>query len=141
MHAMKTRTLMTLSMLLSSSAILHMDAQAAQHDSARAAIVAQAASFTAALEHGDAAEAARSFSSDARLSVPGIDGVLEGRQAIEKFWQGALAGGMKSLTLTLRDLEGAGELRIETGTYAAFGANHGELGRGEYLMVWKREDG
>jgi hypothetical protein len=32
-------------------------------------------------------------------------------------------------------------MRIETGTYAAFGANHSELGRGEYLLVWKREDG
>jgi ketosteroid isomerase-like protein len=138
---MKTRTLFTLSILLSSPAILHMGAQAAQRDSARAAIAAQSASFTAALEHGDAAEAARIFSADARLSVPGIDGVLEGRQAIEKFWQGALAGGMKSLTLTPRDLEGSGDPRIETGTYAAFGANRSELGRGEYLLVWKREDG
>jgi hypothetical protein len=48
---------------------------------------------------------------------------------------------MKSLTLTARDLEGVGDLRIETGTYAAFGANHSELGHGEYLLVWKREDG
>src|SRR4030095_12988088 len=88
-----------------------------------------------------AAEAARNFTADARLSVSGIDGVREGRQAIEKFWQGALGAGMKSLTLTPRDLEGNGELRIETGTYAAFGANHSELGRGEYLLVWKREDG
>jgi len=141
MRAMKTSVFFMLSMLLSSAAILHMDAQAAQRDSARAAIEAQSGSFTAALEKGDAAEAAQFFSADARLSVPGIDGVLEGRQAIEKFWQGALADGMKSLTLMPRDLEGPGELRIETGTYAAFGANHSELGRGEYLLVWKREDG
>jgi uncharacterized protein (TIGR02246 family) len=141
MRAMKTHTLIALSILLSSPAILPGDAQAAQRDSARAAIEAQSASFAAALEKGDAAEAARSFTADARLSVPGIGGVLDGRQAIEKFWQGALAGGMKSLTLTTRDLEGPGDLRIETGTYAAFGANHSELGRGEYLLVWKRADG
>jgi ketosteroid isomerase-like protein len=141
MRAMKTRTCFMLSMLLSSPAILHLGAQAAQPDSARAAIAAQSASFTEALEQGEAAAAARIFSADARLSVPGIDGVLEGRQAIEKFWQGALAGGMKSLTLTPRDLEGAGELRVETGTYTAFGANRSELGRGEYLLVWKREEG
>ena len=141
MRAMKTPALITLSMLLSSPAILHMDAQAARPDSARSAIAAQSASLITALENGDAAEAARIFSADARLSVSGIDGVREGRQAIEKFWQGALASGIKSLTLTPRDLEGSGDLRIETGTYAAFGANHGELSRGEYLLVWKREDG
>jgi ketosteroid isomerase-like protein len=141
MRTMKAPTFIALSMLLSCPAILHRDAQAAQHDSARAAIEAQSRSFTAALEKGDAAEAARNFTADAKLSVPGVDGVLEGRQAIEKFWQRALAGGIKSLTLTPRDLEGSGDLRIETGTYAAFGANHSELGRGEYLLVWKHEEG
>lgn len=138
---MKTQTIIALSMLLGSPAILHRDAHAAQRDSARAAIEAQSASFTASLTKGDAAETARSFTADARLSVPGVGSVLDGRPAIEKFWQGALSGGMKSLTLTLRDLEGSGDLRVETGTYAAFGANHSELGRGEYLLVWKREDG
>ena len=141
MRAMKTHTFIALSILLSSPAILHGDAQAAQRDSERTAIEAQSGSFTAALSKGDAAEAARSFTANARLSVPGVGGVLDGRQAIEKFWQGALAGGMKSLTLTIRDLEGSGDMRIETGTYAAFGADKSELGHGEYLMVWKREDG
>jgi len=141
MRAMKTSILLALSFLLITPAVFHADARAAQRDPARAAIAAQSASFTAALEKGDAAEAARLFSAEARLSVPGIGGVLDGREAIEKFWQGALSGGMKSLTLTTRDLEGSGDLRIETGTYSAFGANHGELGRGEYLLVWKREDG
>ncbi len=138
---MKAHTCIALAILLSALTILHRDALAAQRDSARAAIETQSAFFTAALEKADAAEAARNFTADARLSLPGVDGVLEGRQAIEKFWQKALAGGMKSLTLTRRDLEGSGELRIETGTYAAFGANRSELARGEYLLVWKRENG
>jgi ketosteroid isomerase-like protein len=141
MRAMKTPVFFALSMLLCSPAILHRDAQAAPRDPARAAIAAQSGLFAAALAKGDATEAARIFSADARLSVPGVGGVLEGREAIEKFWRGALAGGMKSLTLTPRDLEGRGDLRVETGTYAAFGADRGELGRGEYLLVWKREHG
>jgi uncharacterized protein (TIGR02246 family) len=141
MRAMKAHIFYTLSILLSSQAMLLADAQAVPRDSVRAAIEAQCESFTAALAKGDAAEAARKFTADAKLSVPGVSGVLEGRQAIEKFWQGALAGGMKSLKLTVRDLEGSGDMRIETGTYAAFGANDSEWGRGEYLMVWKREDG
>ncbi len=141
MRAMKKYIVIAQSMLLSSLSILHGDARAAQRDAARGAIEAQSASFTAALEKGDAAEAARFFTANARLSVPYVNGVLEGREAIEKFWQSALAGGMKSLTLTRRDLEGPVDLRIETGTYAALGPNLSELGRGEYLLVWKREDG
>jgi ketosteroid isomerase-like protein len=141
MRAMKTHTLLALSILLSSTAIPHGDTRTAQRDPARTAIEERSAHFMGALEQGDAAEAARCFTTDARLSVPGVGGVLDGRQAIEKFWQGALSGGMKTLTLTPRDLEGSSDMRIETGTYAAFGANHSELGRGEYLLVWKREDG
>jgi ketosteroid isomerase-like protein len=138
---MKTLTVIALSILLSSMALLQGDAHAAQRDSARAAIESQSASFTASLAKGDAAEAARNFTTDARRSIGGVGTVTEGRQAIEKFWERALSGGMKSLTLTRRDLEGSGNLRVETGTYAAFGADHSELGRGEYLFVWKREDG
>jgi hypothetical protein len=100
MRAMKARIFIALSIFLS------WGAPAAPHDPARAAIEAQSRTFIAALEKGDAAEAARSFTADVRLSVPGVDGVLDGHQAIEKFWQRALAGGMKSLTMTLRDLEG-----------------------------------
>jgi hypothetical protein len=85
MRTMKTLPFIALSILLSSPAILHRDAQAAPRVSARAAIEAQSGSFTAALEKGDAAEAARNFTADARLSVP----------------------------------------------YAAFGADHSELGAGD----------
>lgn len=138
-HSFITMPVIALSMLLSSPALLSKNVQATQRDSTSLAIAAQSKSFTAALENGDAAAAARNFTADARVSVPGIDGVLDGRQAIERFWQGALSGGMTSLTLTRRDLEGHADVRIETGTYTAFGAKHKELGRGEYLLVWKRE--
>ena len=76
-----------------------------------------------------------------RLSVPGIEGVLGGRAAIEKFWPAALSGGLKALTLAATETDGRGDLRVETGTYTALGANRSELSRGQYLLVWKREDG
>jgi ketosteroid isomerase-like protein len=114
---------------------------AAQQDAAPAAIQAQSQAFTAALARGNAGEAARYFTADSRLSVPGIDGVLSGRAAIEKFWGTALSGGLKSLTLAATEIDGRGDLRVETGTYTALGANGAELSRGQYLLVWKREDG
>jgi ketosteroid isomerase-like protein len=141
MRRMKTIAFFAFSLMIYSFALLHAGAYAAPADAARAAIEAQSRRFVAALAAGDAAGAAGFFTEDARLSVPGIDGVLDGRETIGKFWQGVLGGGMKSLILRTRDLEGRGDLRIETGSYAAFGANSLELGRGEYLLVWKRVDG
>ena len=114
---------------------------AAQQDAAPAAIQAQSQAFTAALAQGDAGKAAQFFTTDSRLSVPGINGVLAGRAAIETFWATALNGGLKELTLTATEIDGRGDLRVETGTYVGYGANRAEFGRGQYLMVWKREDG
>ncbi len=137
---MKTPTFVTLAMMLCSLSSLG-TSDAAQQDAAPAAIKAQSQAFTAALAQGNAGEAARYFTTDSRLSVPGIDGVLAGRAAIEKFWASALGGGLKSLTLTATEIDGGGDLRVETGTYSALGANQVELSRGPYLLVWKREDG
>jgi ketosteroid isomerase-like protein len=140
MRAMKTPTFVTLAMMLCWLSSLG-TSDAAQQDAAPAAIKAQSQAFTAALAQGNAAEAARHFTTDSRLSVPGIDGVLAGRAAIESFWASALGGGLKRLTLTATEIDGGGDLRVETGTYSALGANQVELSRGPYLLVWKREDG
>ncbi|HET9864436.1 MAG TPA: DUF4440 domain-containing protein, partial [Steroidobacteraceae bacterium] len=138
---MKTPALFAFGMMIFSFASWNHGACAAPADAARAAIAAQAARFTAALSEGQAAAAAAYFTDDARLSLPGISGVLEGRSAVEQFWQAVLGNGMKSLALATRDLEGQGDLRVETGRYSAFGADHQALGSGEYLIVWKRVGG
>jgi ketosteroid isomerase-like protein len=140
MRAMKTPTFVTFTMMLCWFAF-YGTSDAAQQDAAHAAILAQSQAFTAALAQGDAGKAAQSFTADSRLSVPGIQGVLTGRAAIEKYWASALGGGLEELTLAATEIDGRGDLRVETGTYTAFGANRGELGRGQYLIVWKREDG
>lgn len=137
---MKTPTFVTLTMMLCWFAFFG-SSDAAQQDAAQAAIQSQSQAFTAALAEGDAGKAAQFFTTDSRLSVPGIEGVLAGRAAIEKFWAAALGGGLEGLTLAATEIDGRGDLRVETGTYVGFGANRVELGRGQYLLVWKREDG
>jgi ketosteroid isomerase-like protein len=146
MHArsnalMKTPNLMTgalCALLVLSSNEL---ATATSADSARAAIAEQSRVFMNALERGDAPGAARVFSADARLLVAMVDGAVVGREGIAKFWQGAMNGGLKAMRLTTIDLEGEGEMRVETGDYAAIGAGGAELGRGHYLFVWRKESG
>jgi ketosteroid isomerase-like protein len=110
-------------------------------DAARNAIAEQSRVFTNALERGDAPGAARVFSADARLLVAMVDGAVVGREGIEKFWQGAMNGGLKALKLTTIDLEGDGAMRVETGDYAAIGAGGAQIGRGHYLFVWRKESG
>jgi len=116
-------------------------AGAARPDAVNVALAGQSRALTAAIEHGDAGAVALLFTTDARLSVPGINDVLVGREAIQKFWQSALGGGLKSLELTPTELLGDGQLRVETGSYTAFGANRSEFGRGQYLFVWMQEGG
>ena len=116
-------------------------AAAASNDGARAAISAQAGALMHAIEHGDAAAVAALFTDDAQLCTPGMTGAVRGRGAIEGFWRGALNGGLKALPLTAAEVDGSGDIRVETGSYAALGAQGAELGRGNYLFVWKHEGG
>jgi uncharacterized protein (TIGR02246 family) len=114
---------------------------AATADGARAAIAAQSRALMDGMQRGDAGAAAEIFTVDAKLIVSGVDDVIDGRTAIENFWQSALRNGVKGLRLTTIDVEGAGPLLIETGTYQALGAGGGDLERGHYLFVWKNENG
>jgi uncharacterized protein (TIGR02246 family) len=115
--------------------------QAAITDGARAAIAVQSEAFMNALERGNARAAASVFTADAKLIVPGFASVVGGREAIESFWQSGLDNGLKGLRLTTIDVEGAGPMRVETGSYQVLGAEGGELGRGHYIFVWKKENG
>jgi uncharacterized protein (TIGR02246 family) len=138
---MKTPTLLPIIIFVTSLACFIGTAGAARQDAARAAIAAQSQALMAAIEKGDAAAIAPLFTTDARLSVAGVEGVLNGRAAIVDFWRAAFSGGLGRLTLVSSDLIGDGSLRVETGSYQAAGANQQELGRGQYLLVWQKQDG
>jgi len=133
-----TRLLGALVVLTASPVLTTM---AAGTDRARAAIESQARALDDATQRGDAAAVASLFTVDAKLAVPGASGIVAGRAAIQKFWQAAVNSGMKGLSLTTDELAGNGELRFETGKYAARGANGAEVATGDYLIVWKREGG
>ena len=116
-------------------------AGAARPDSARAKIAAQSRALMAAVEKGDAAAAANLFTADAKISASMPGGVISGREGILKFWQSAVDGGVRGLVLTPADFVGEGDVRVETGSYQALGADRSELGRGQYLFAWVKEGG
>jgi uncharacterized protein (TIGR02246 family) len=116
-------------------------ASAAGTERTRASIESQEQALTQASQRGDAAAMASLFTEDAKISVPGTQGIVAGRAAIQAFWQAALSGGMKEISLATAELEGDGSWRYETGRYSALGANGAELGSGEYMLIWKKEGG
>jgi len=141
MRAMKTPSLLSIAICIASLAVFLGTAATARSDGARSAIEAQSRALSAALAHHDAAAAGGLFTEDARLSVPGATQVVAGREAITNFWRMALDGGLTGLTLDADEVEGEGALRFESGNYLALGKDGAEMGRGQYLIVWKKDDG
>jgi ketosteroid isomerase-like protein len=132
---MKTTNLLMLAALLACSTA----DVAAGADPARAALSAQSKALMEAVKRGDAMSAARTFTRDARIIVPGAAAPIVGQESIEQFWRGGLTGGLQALDLATTEVSGDGAVRIETGMYQALGAQGKELGRGQYLLVWKLE--
>jgi ketosteroid isomerase-like protein/mono/diheme cytochrome c family protein len=137
---MKTPTLNSIVIFFTLLTILS-NVGATSVDDAPRSIAAQLKTLMTALAEDDPSAAAQVFTTDARLSVPGANGVVAGRTDIAEFWRSALAGGLESVEWSTTDLEGEGDLRIESGSYIAFGANRAEVGRGYYLLAWKKEGG
>lgn len=98
-----------------------------------------------AFASGDGAAAAEAvFTEDARL-LPPDEPMVEGREAIAEYWQGAMDAGVHTLKLGLIAVEMHGDTMIETGTWAVTvpSEDGGEAEvRGKALVVWKKgEDG
>ena len=67
--------------------------------------------------------------------------MVEGREAIGTYWQGAMDAGVHSLDLGLIAVEMLGDTMIETGTWEvtvpAEGGGETQVG-GKALVIWKK---
>jgi uncharacterized protein (TIGR02246 family) len=106
----------------------------------RAAIEAANNKFMAAAAKGDAATLASLYTPDAEAFPPNAD-IVKGRAALQKMWQGVLASGIGSMELTTSEVESAGDLAYEVGTYAMKTKDGKVADRGKYVVVWKRVNG
>jgi uncharacterized protein (TIGR02246 family) len=109
----------------------------------RAAIEASNKRFVEAFNRGDAAAVARSYSADARALPPNA-AMVEGRQAIQSLWQGAVASGMKLVSLETLSVETRGDLAFEVGRYTATVPGAGGQSvteAGKFVVVWEKERG
>ncbi|RWD66867.1 MAG: SgcJ/EcaC family oxidoreductase [Mesorhizobium sp.] len=112
----------------------------ANAQSAKDAIEASNAEFMKSLNGKDAAGVASHYTEDAAVLPP--NGMrVDGRENIQKFWQGIIEYGVSDLKLTTVEVEERGDLAFELGsfTYKAPGKDSKPMdASGKAIVVWKK---
>ena len=106
----------------------------------RAAIEAGNKKFIEGGAKRDAAMIASAYTPDGQAFPPNSD-VVKGRAALQKMWQSVLDSGIAAFELNTIEVESAGDLAYETGTYAMKTKDGKVADRGKYCVVWKRVNG
>lgn len=96
--------------------------------------------FSAAYAGGDASALAGMYTDEAKLFPPHGQ-IVDGREAIQRFWKAAMDSGIKNLNLKTAEVESLGDTVVEAGTATLFGADNKVVDNGKYLVVWKRVGG
>ncbi len=98
-----------------------------------------AVKWVAAFNAGDAAAVAGLYTEDAALFPPG-GARVDGRAAIQAFWQGAIDSGMKVDVLHAVEVEAGGNMAGEIGVFTlTVPAENGPTKvNGNYIVIWKR---
>ncbi len=106
----------------------------------RDAITAANERFMSAFRRGDAAGLADLYTEHGQL-LPTHSEVIEGKHAIQFFWQGVIDMGIKAAKLETMEAEDHGDTAHEVGRYTLEAEGGQVLDRGKYVVIWKHEDG
>lgn len=106
----------------------------------RAAIEAGDKKFVEGAAKKDASIIATAYTPDAQAFPPHSD-VVKGRPALQKLWQSVFDSGIAALELNTIEVESAGDLAYESGTYIMKTKDGKVADRGKYCVVWKRVGG
>ena len=107
----------------------------------RTAIEEADAKFVEAFNQGDAAAVAALYTDDATL-LPPNNKMIQGKDGVQEFWNGAMQMGVKVAALTTVDVSGSGNLAYEIGKYSLTIQPEGQEAtkdEGKYIIVWKRD--
>ena len=107
---------------------------------ARGQIEAGNSELATAFSQGRAGAVAALYTGDARMFPPNSD-VVSGREAIQRFWQGAIDAGVRGLALTTVEVEEHGDTAHEVGKYSLTGDGGKALDTGKYVVIWKHAQG
>ena len=95
------------------------------------------------LSAGNAAAVAQLYTEDAAIMPPGA-ARLDGREAIQQYWQGLLDAGVGDILVTTQEVEDAGDSAVEIGTISATAPGDGDSRvslTGKYIVVYRRDGG
>ena len=106
----------------------------------REAIESNNAKFSALFAKADAAALSALYDKDGAVMPVGSEPV-RGTQAIQKFWQGAMASGVAAVNVKTVEVYGGGKTATEVGEYALLDKAGKTLDRGKYIVIWKQEGG
>ena len=130
--------------LLALWAVIVLGSAEAQAESAREAITVAGAKFQEAFNRGDAAAVAQLYTPDGAVLPPDAPRA-DGREAIQRFWQGMIDAGLRELALQTMEVEEAGNIAYEVGTGALKATTTSGTAQAisiKYVVVWRRgEDG
>jgi len=129
-----------LAFLIALSLLLKLGAATAQPSAIRGVIEAGNKQWSTAFSTGDSAALAAMYTPNAQL-LPMHTEIVSGREAIQQFWQGVMASGVKGAALTTLEVDEQGETAYEVGKYELRGEGNKVLDHGKYVVVWKREQG
>ena len=114
--------------------------KAAGGNAVRAAIEAGNRKFADGAAKKDAAMIATAYTVDAEAFPPNSD-VVKGRPALQKLWQSVLDSGIAGIELKTTEVESAGNIAYEVGTYAMKTKDGKVADHGKYCVVWKQANG
>jgi uncharacterized protein (TIGR02246 family) len=106
----------------------------------RSAIEAANAAFSAAAAKGDSAALAALYANNGQVMPAGSE-PISGRDAIQKFWQGALKSGIARISLKTLEVFGHGNTATEVGQYELRDKAGKTLDIGKYIVIWHQEQG
>jgi uncharacterized protein (TIGR02246 family) len=106
----------------------------------REAIEAANEQFMAAFAAHDAAALAAFYTEDAKLMPPNSD-ILEGRAAIQAFWQAVFDMGIDSALLEIVEVDALGNTAVEVSHFTLYTADGQVADYGKYMIEWKRVRG
>lgn len=89
---------------------------------------------------GDAAVLSSLYTKDGKVLPPNA-GIIEGKEAMQAFWQAVMDMGVKEAVLEIIEVEGHGDTAIEVSNFKMKDTDGNVLDHGKYIVIWKRVDG
>ena len=129
-----------LALLIALPLLLSLGSATAQPSNIRGVIEEGNQQWSMAFSTGDSAALAAMYTPNAQL-FPMHREIVSGIEAIQQFWQGVMASGVKGATLTTLEVDEHGDTAYEVGKYELRGEGHKVLDHGKYVVVWKRAQG